>query len=94
MAAVQYWSFSWVGDDMSPGEEHGWWVGPVGYTQVIAATAHAIAGNPLAGPRRLIVTSIETYASADGGRDVILTLRNSGAAAIPAYGVDMSFTTP
>ncbi len=92
MATTQFWSFSWVGGDMFPGTEHGWWVGTLSGDEVITATAYAVIGNPNAGPRMLTVTEIKTYGATGGAyRDVILTVRNTGGESIPGYYVNMAF---
>ena len=92
MATTETWGFSWLGGEMNPREEHGWWVGTLSGDEVITATAYAITGDPNAGPRRLTVTGLETYGATGGAyRDVIVTIRNTGGESIPGYWVNMAF---
>ena len=90
MANLSYWSGSWVGDGFDPGVEHYWWMGPIGYAEVIGVTAHAVQRLD----RELMVKDVRTHVDDAGNRVLYITVRNTGTNNVPGYTVNYSFVDP
>jgi len=91
MATVTYWSASWVsmeGNDMAPGDEHGWSLAPVLPGEVYSVTAQPHTGDFTQPHRTLSVDNIRVVGEPDGGRTLLFGVKNVGSSFIVAYEVD------
>ncbi len=84
MANVSYWSGSWVGGELAPGQPHYWNFVGFNYGDVVDVSAHPIAGDPNAGQRILEVEDLRFEADVSGRR-MYFTVRNVGASSVPGY---------
>jgi len=88
MANVLHWQASWVsmeGNDMGPGEEHGWSLAPVLPVEAYSVTAQPITGDPTQPHRTLTVENIRVVGEPDGGLTLLFTVKNVGNSFIVGY---------
>jgi hypothetical protein len=94
MATVQHAFFSWVssaGNDMAPGDVHGWWLAPTFYGEAISLTAQPVVGNPADPSRTLAIENVRLVGEPNGDRTLLFNVRNAGGSFIPAYGIGFGF---
>jgi hypothetical protein len=78
------WTSSGEGNDLGPGQAHGWWAVGFDYGDPITVTAHPVSGAPW--PYELAVESVRMQSNPGGGT-LLFRVRNVGTRPVPGYGV-------
>ena len=97
MAQLIHQTAYWSGTGFESGHEHHWYMNPIDNWEVNAVTAHPdlISFSAYIDvPTELMVKDVRSYISADGGRNLLFTVRNTGSNRVWGYRVNFSFVKP
>ncbi|MCW5977550.1 MAG: hypothetical protein KIT09_05715 [Bryobacteraceae bacterium] len=78
------WASSGPGNDMAPGQAHGWIMWGFGYGDAVSVSVHPVVGAPV--ERFLQVENVRIQGD-PAGRRLFFTVRNVGNSFVPGYGM-------